>query len=127
MRRRILLMTTSVIAVGTAAMARDVDLGFTLDPTVLGSALRDDRAILDTPVAASIREGEDLDNRQATDFEDLIGDIPGVSIDGGPRGISQEPNIRGFRDEQIVLRFDGGRLNFSQAHRGRFFVDPDLV
>ncbi len=103
------------------------DLGFTLDPLLLGSAFRDDRAILDTPVAASVREGEELARRQAGDFEALIGDIPGLTIDGGPRGISQEPNIRGFRDEQIVLRFDGGRMNFGQAHRGRFFIDPSLV
>jgi len=103
------------------------DLGFTLDPLLLGSAFRDDRAILDTPVAASVREGEELARRQAGDFEALIGDIPGLTIDGGPRGISQEPNIRGFRDEQIVLRFDGGRMNFGQAHRGRFFIDPALV
>ena len=53
--------------------------------------------------------------------------MPGVTIDGGPRGIAQEPNIRGFRDEQIVLRFDGGRFTFNQAHRGRFFIDPDIV
>ncbi|MDP5335133.1 MAG: TonB-dependent receptor plug domain-containing protein, partial [Paracoccaceae bacterium] len=98
-----------------------------LDPILLGSAFRDDRAILDTPVAASVVEGEVLERKLAGDFEELIGDIPGVTIDGGPRGISQEPNIRGFRDEQIVLRFDGGRLNFGQAHRGRFFLDPALV
>lgn len=126
MRRTPLLITTALVAF-TGPEAQAQDLGFTLDPILLGSAFRDERAILDTPVAASVREGEELANRQAGDFEDLIGDIPGVTIDGGPRGISQEPNIRGFRDEQIVLRFDGGRLNFDQAHRGRFFIDPALV
>src|SRR6056297_174367 len=125
MRRRALFLTTALATLGGAAGAQD--LGFTLDAITLGSAFRDDRAVLDTPVAASVRGAEELANRQAGDFEDLIGDIPGLTIDGGPRGISQEPNIRGFRDEQIVLRFDGGRLNFSQAHRGRFFVDPSLV
>ena len=125
MRRRALFLTTALATLGGAAGAQD--LGFTLDAITLGTAFRDDRAVLDTPVAASVRGAEDLANRQAGDFEDLIGDIPGLTIDGGPRGISQEPNIRGFRDEQIVLRFDGGRLNFNQAHRGRFFVDPSLV
>ncbi|MEL6919532.1 MAG: TonB-dependent receptor plug domain-containing protein, partial [Pseudomonadota bacterium] len=98
-----------------------------LPPLILGTALRDDRNILDTPVAASVVEGEALEERQADTFEELIGDVPGVQIDGGPRGISQEPNIRGFEDEQVVLRIDGGRLNFNQAHRGRFFLDPDIV
>ncbi|MEO0379328.1 MAG: TonB-dependent hemoglobin/transferrin/lactoferrin family receptor [Pseudomonadota bacterium] len=96
-------------------------------PLILGSALRDDRDILDTPVAASVVEGEALEERQADTYEELIGDIPGVLIEGGARGISQEPNIRGFQDEQVVLRIDGGRLNFNQAHRGRFFLDPDIV
>lgn len=125
MRRRILLLTTFLSCAGTAGGAQD--LGFTLDTIVLGLALRDDRAILDTPVAVTVLGGEELENRQAGDFEELIGDVPGLSIGGGPRGLSQEPNIRGFTDDQIVLRFDGGRFNFGQAHRGRFFVDPALV
>jgi hemoglobin/transferrin/lactoferrin receptor protein len=125
MKRRILLLTTALAAVSGPVGAQE--LGFTLDPILLGSAFRDDRALLDTPVAVTVREGEELENRQAGTFEELIGDIPGVSIGGGPRGLSQEPNIRGFTDDQIVLRFDGGRFNFSQGHRGRFFVDPALV
>lgn len=126
MRRNLLLISTALVA-ATSGTSHAQDLGFTLDPILLGTAFRDERAILDTPVAASVVEGEDLARQQADDFEELIGDVPGLTIDGGPRGISQEPNIRGFRDEQIVLRFDGGRLNFGQAHRGRFFVDPSLV
>jgi hemoglobin/transferrin/lactoferrin receptor protein len=125
--RRTLLLATTALATGIGAPAWAQDLGFALDPILLGSALRDDRALLDTPVAASIVEGEALERQQGTDFQQLIGSTPGLTIDGGPRAISQEPNIRGFRDEQIVLRFDGGRLNFGQAHRGRFFIDPALV
>ncbi|MEM9754313.1 MAG: TonB-dependent receptor plug domain-containing protein, partial [Planctomycetota bacterium] len=124
-RTQLFLSTAFLLAPATAVHGQD--LGFTLPDIVFGTAFRDERAILDTPVATAVREGEDLSRRQATDFQDLIGAIPGVSIDGGPRGISQEPNIRGFRDEQVVLRFDGGRVNFNQAHRGRFFVDPLLV
>lgn len=98
-----------------------------LPPVILETGLRDSRNILDTPVAASVVEGEALERRQADTYQELIGDVPGVTIEGGPRGISQEPNIRGFQDEQIVLRFDGARQNFNQAHRGRFFFDPDIV
>lgn len=130
MRRSLLLLTSALVtSFGSALHAQGLnpDLGFDLGTIFLGSALRDDRAILDTPVAASVVDGEELAERQAGDFQELIGDIPGVTINGGPRGISHEPNIRGFRDEQIVLRFDGGRLNFGLAHRGRFFVDPSLV
>jgi hemoglobin/transferrin/lactoferrin receptor protein len=128
MRRNHLLMTSALVAAATLGQGTQAqELGFTLDAITLGSALRDERALLDTPVSASIVSGEALANRQAGDFQELIGDLPGLTIDGGPRGISHEPNIRGFRDEQIVLRFDGGRFTFGQAHRGRFFLDPDLV
>lgn len=126
MRRTFYFMTSALVAATTGA-AQAQDTSFTLDPILLGSAFRDDRELLDTPVAATIVDREELERKQAGDFQQLIGDVPGVTIEGGPRGISQEPNIRGFRDEQVVLRFDGGRLNFGQAHRGRFFVDPDLV
>ncbi|MEM9576548.1 MAG: TonB-dependent hemoglobin/transferrin/lactoferrin family receptor [Pseudomonadota bacterium] len=125
--RRAFVSATACLLASTAFAQEAAEGPLLLGEITLGSALRDDRAILDTPVSGSVRTREQLETRQANDFEDLIGDIPGVSIDGGPRGISQEPNIRGFRDEQIVLRFDGGRFNFGQAHRGRFFIDPDLV
>lgn len=100
---------------------------FILDPIFVEAASRDVRELLDTPATVSVLETDDLEGRMATTFEELIGDTPGVSIEGGPRGIAQEPNIRGFQDEQIVLRFDGGRFNFNQAHRGRFFVDPEIL
>ncbi|MEL6207477.1 MAG: TonB-dependent receptor plug domain-containing protein, partial [Pseudomonadota bacterium] len=121
---RLLLCSFCVFALSPAHAQEDpLDLG----TLILNTAQRDTRSILDTPVAATVREGEALDSKQADTFGELIGDVPGVLIDGGPRGIAQEPNIRGFQDDQIVLRFDGGRQNFNQAHRGRFFVDPDIV
>ncbi|MEM9550576.1 MAG: TonB-dependent hemoglobin/transferrin/lactoferrin family receptor [Pseudomonadota bacterium] len=122
-----MVMTSAMLAGGAATGALAQEAPVELSPLTLDSAFRDERNILDTPVAASVREGEALESRQADTYEELIGDIPGLSIEGGPRGISQEPNIRGFQDEQIVLRFDGARFNFNQAHRGRFFLDPDIV
>lgn len=114
----------SIAAAGLAAPAAAGDGSVTLrEITVYGGA-RDKRALLDTPNAVTVLSGEELRVRQASTYEELIGDVPGVSIDGGPRGVSQEPNIRGFQDEQIVLRLDGARQTFNLAHRGRFFTDP---
>lgn len=128
MRRSFLLLTTALVALGGPMAAQERSAGaIDLGTIELRSAFRDERPILDTPVAASVLEGEELERRQASDLQELIGDIPGVSVGGGPRAIAQEPNIRGFTDEQIVLRFDGGRFNFNQAHRGRFFIDPDII
>lgn len=125
--RRTFVSLTACFMASTALAQSASDEPIVLDTISLDSAVRDSRSILDTPVSGSVRVRDQLESKQANDFEELIGDIPGVSIDGGPRSFSQEPNIRGFRDEQIVLRVDGGRFNFGQAHRGRFFIDPDLV
>lgn len=126
-----LFRTTSaaaMIAAGGAPAAFGQDAKpILLDEVRIENAARDDRSLLDTTTAASVVERDELERRQASTYEELIGDIPGVLIEGGPRGIAEEPNIRGFQDEQIVLRVDGGRMNFNQAHRGRFFLDPDVV
>ncbi len=94
--------------------------------TVFGGA-RDERALLDTPNAASVVGEQEMIRRQPSTYAELIGDEPGVTIEGGPRGVSQEINIRGFQDEQVVLRLDGARQNFNLAHRGRFFTDPMIL
>ncbi|WP_418591932.1 TonB-dependent hemoglobin/transferrin/lactoferrin family receptor [Ponticoccus sp. (in: a-proteobacteria)] len=122
MRKLALLLGSTMIA-GSAA-AQD---GMSLGTLLLETVFRDSRPMTEAPVAATALDAKDLARVQATDFESLIGDIPGVNIFGGPRGMSQTPSIRGFDDDQIVLRLDGGRLNFGQAHRGRFFIDPELV
>jgi len=93
---------------------------------VFGGA-RDERDLLDTPNAVTVIGPEEVLRRQPSTYEELIGDVPGVTIEGGPRGIAQEPNIRGFQDEQVVIRVDGARQNFDLAHRGRFFTDPDVL
>ncbi len=117
----------AAVVAASGAAAQDNQGSFVLDPILVQSASRDTRALLDTPVAVTVLEGERLAVRQATDFQELIGDAPGLTIQGGPRGMAQEPNIRGFEGDQILLRIDGGRFNFDQGHRGRFFIDPDLV
>jgi hemoglobin/transferrin/lactoferrin receptor protein len=116
-----------VVVLISVSPAGAQEAGFMLDTITVTSAARDARPLLDTPVAATVLEGEALAVKQATNYQELIGDAPGVLIAGGPRSIAQEPNIRGFSDDQIVMRYDGGRSNFNDAHRGRFFIDPDII
>ncbi len=93
--------------------------------TVFGAA-RDGRDLLDTPSAVTVIDGAEMDRLQPSAHGGLMGDTPGVVIQGG-RGVAQEPNIRGFQDEQVVVRVDGARQNFDLQHRGRFFVDPIML
>lgn len=119
-RAALAALTAGAISGGAAAEEASLVLR---EITVFGGA-RDERALLDTPNAVTVIGEEEATRRQASTYEELIGDVPGVTIDGGPRGVSQEPNIRGFQDEQVVLRLDGARQTFNLAHRGRFFADP---
>ncbi|MCY4174599.1 MAG: TonB-dependent receptor plug domain-containing protein [Cyanobacteria bacterium MAG CAR3_bin_5] len=89
--------------------------------TVFG-ADRDGRDLLETPSAVTVLDGEDMARFQPSTYEDLLIDMPGLVIQGG-RGVAQEPNIRGFTDEQVVIVVDGARQNFNPAHRGRFVSD----
>lgn len=98
-----------------------------LPEILIFGATRDDRALLDTPNAVDVVGADALRRRQPSTYQELLDDVPGLTIEGGPRGVSQEINIRGFQDEQVVLRLDGGRQNFNLAHRGRFFTDPMIL
>ncbi len=121
---RFLLSTALSASIAAPAAAQE---SVTLDPIFIFGGARDLRALEDSPVSASVIDRDEIQTRQPESYEELLGDLPGVSIDGGPRGISQEPNIRGFTDDQIAIRVDGARQNFNLAHRGRFFVDPDAL
>lgn len=107
----------------TGAEAESLDI----DEILVEAPTRGARPLQEAAAAVSVVDSDEIERRQAETFEDLLGDAAGVSIEGGPRGIAQEPNIRGFQDEQIVIRVDGARQNFNVAHRGRFFIDPDVI
>ena len=126
-RKRFALLAAIAASSPTQAQdTNDPDELVTEEITVFGGA-RDERRLLETPNAVTVLDQEEIRRKQASTYEELIGDVPGVQIGGGPRGIAQEPNIRGFQDEQVVIRIDGARQNFNLAHRGRFFTDPDAL
>ena len=85
-------------APGIAATQDVADAAYTADEiTVFGSA-RDERRLLETPNAVTVIDEAEVQRRQPSTYEELIGDAPGVTIGGGPRGMAQEPNIRGFQN-----------------------------
>lgn len=91
------------------------------------TATRTSRPTFATPVSVTVLDVAEVAPFQPRSFTDLLDSVPGTAIIGGSRRIAEEPSIRGFVDEQVVIRIDGARQNFDLAHRGRFFVDPDLV
>ncbi|MFQ5534082.1 MAG: TonB-dependent hemoglobin/transferrin/lactoferrin family receptor [Sphingomonadales bacterium] len=127
---RLSLATSSLLASAAAMITAGPALG--ADEAdhieeITVTATRTARPVFTTPSAVSVVDAQDIDVIQPLGYRDIFEAVPGVEIQGGSRRIAEEPNIRGFLDKQVVVRLDGARQNLDLAHRGRFFVDPDLV
>ncbi|MCZ7598609.1 MAG: TonB-dependent receptor [Gammaproteobacteria bacterium] len=96
-------------------------------PKMSVAATKTSREVFSTPASVSVVNAEEIGLVNPADYVDLLQAVPGVVVQGGSRRIAETPVIRGFSDQQVVIRTDGARRNFNQAHRGRFPVDPDLV
>lgn len=125
-RSALLATTSGAILLGSPVMVKSQE-AFVLDDIFVSAANRDERSLSDVPATVQVQTAETAAREQATTFEEFVNDIPGVEIAGGPRSVAQEPNIRGFSDNQILLRVDGGRQNFNLGHQGRFFLDPAFI
>ncbi len=94
---------------------------------VTATATKGNRDPFTVAESVSVVGREEVERRQAVLLSDLLKDLPNVDIGGGPRGIAQEIVIRGVSDERILFLLDGARQNFTRAHNGRVFVDPELL
>ncbi len=122
-----LVMALSTAASQSAAFAEELADNETNVDVITVTATKTERSVFKTPTAVAVIEQEEIDRFIPLSFKDVLEGTPGISVQGGSRRIAEEPSIRGFSDQQLVLRIDGARQNFDQAHRGRFFVDPQLV
>lgn len=81
----------------------------------------------DYPGMASALTLETLDELRPIDLTELLRDLPGVEVAGGPRRTGQTIRLRGFGRENVTLLVDGARQNFSSGHDGVLFLDPGLL
>jgi len=125
--RRFLFGSASlgVLAAGFPALAQES--GVTQLDTVTTVATRTPKSMFETMGSVSTVTKEDIERKIPSTFGDIVKSLPNVDLSGGPRPMGQQINIRGFGEDRVVLRFDGARTNFSAGHRGRLFVDPDLI
>ncbi len=91
------------------------------------NATKTDRLAIDSPESVSVIDLEKIESTIPNSIGDLLEDIPGVELDGGPRGLDEQPNIRGLGGNRVLIRVDGARKSFDAGHRGRAFVDPELL
>lgn len=119
MLRRLLLVST---ALAWPVLAQDTALD-----AVTTTATRTPQTAGDVGAPISVVPREELRRRQPTSLNDILRDIPGVEVDGLPRGSVQQPQIRGLGADRAIVTLDGVRQNFNSGHRGRFFFEPELL
>lgn len=119
-----LILAAPLFAASASAevTARSTDL-----PNVIITPLKFEKDVSRVPFAVSVVGQEDLQDMQATSFDDALRNIPTFDSSAGPRKISEEPSLRGLSDRRLVLKVDGIRRNFRAQYAGRYFVDPYLV
>lgn len=130
MEKRNLLAATLALIAANPALAQTADApppAATPLDAVTTTATRTRAVAGDLAVPATVVPREEVERRDARSVLDLIRDIPGVESSGVPRTTAMQPVIRGLGEERIVLRLDGARNNFNAGHRGRTFVDPELL
>ena len=64
----------------------------------------------------SVITNEEIESRNPAKIDDLLRELPGVDMQGGPRRIGQDINIRGFGGQRVVTTLDGARQNFDAGH-----------
>lgn len=91
------------------------------------TATKTERSAFDVPASVTVIGPDELERAQPRDFGDILTNLPGVDMSGGPRAIGEQPNLRGLGGTRNIVSVDGARQNFESGHRGRIFFDPDLL
>jgi hemoglobin/transferrin/lactoferrin receptor protein len=105
----------------------DTSPGAEASDVIVVTTTRTQLSNFDYPGMASAMTLETLEQIRPIDLTELLRDLPGVEVAGGPRRTGQTIRLRGFGRENVTLLVDGARQNFSSAHDGVLFLDPGLL
>lgn len=74
-------------------------------------------------------EVEAIERRQAENIFDVLKDVPGVGVVGGPRASGMRFTLRGFTDnEDVLFKIDGAVKGFEKYRfGGGVFLEPELL
>jgi hemoglobin/transferrin/lactoferrin receptor protein len=114
------LLFISMVA-SSSAFARDY-----LD-AISVIATKTERTIFNTPDTVSKVGIEEIGRIQPQKLSDVLKNVPGVAFSAGPRAIAEKPLIRGLGGNRILITVDGARQNFNSTHKGRIFIDTDVL
>ncbi len=118
---------TTLISVVPVAVAQNTIQPQSKLETVTITATRTEHSSFEVSGSVSVVDSETMADDQVSNIGDILENLPNVSIGSGPRAISESVVIRGISDERILITIDGARQNFEAGHKGRVFLDPDLL
>ncbi len=118
----------SVLALSAPAKAIETEVPQTeASDVIVVTATKTELTNFDYPGLTSAIVLEALEEERPSDLADLLQDVPGLQVAGGPRRTGQTISLRGFGRESVTLLVDGARQNFDSAHDGVLFLDPSLL
>ena len=120
------LLSVTVVQSATAQEAEKGAYVTELDPITV-TATRTERPAFAVPESVSVIDAKQMETDQVSNFGDILENLPNVDISAGPRPIGEGVVIRGLSDERILFLIDGARKDFTSGHRGRVFLEPDLL
>ncbi|MEM7082475.1 MAG: TonB-dependent hemoglobin/transferrin/lactoferrin family receptor [Pseudomonadota bacterium] len=88
---------------------------------------RTPRRLYEAAESISVVDVSEFEKFQAQSLSEVLKGAPGVEFTAGPRAIAQEPVIRGLGGNRILITVDGVRQNFDSGHKGRVFVETELL
>tara|TARA_R110002073_G_scaffold184636_9_gene343075 strand:+ start:128 stop:2239 length:2112 start_codon:yes stop_codon:yes gene_type:complete len=94
---------------------------------IIVRATRTEIPAFDYPGMASVIDSETIELTDPATLDELLREVPGVEVSGGPRRTGQTITLRGQSRENVTILLDGARQNFNSAHDGVAFVDPALI
>lgn len=79
------------------------------------------------PAYVSLLKSDWLEARLPSTLDDAVQGVPSVEMAGGPRSVVENVYIRGLGENRVLMRLDGARQNFITGHKGRVFIDPEML
>ena len=100
------------------------------DIKVQGTSLRDGPArVLPSTAPVTRVDSRELEMRNTSTLNDALRDVPGVTVQGGPRDGATKLSIRGYSDsEDVRVKIDGAVKGFEKYRYGSgISLDPELI
>ncbi len=114
---------------GAAFADESSETDMTVLPEVRVQATRQRPAVQADPTRSTTTIGESvLRQRQPDSVFEVLDEVPGVSVQGGPRSSGMSFNIRGYTDgEDVRIELDGVGKGFEKYRFGGTFIEPELL